>query len=494
LKFTILSHACLHVEQDDVSLLVDPWLRGSAYWRSWWNFPPVNNELIQGLRPTHIFITHIHWDHFHGPSLRLYSKDTPILIPEDRYDRMARDLHAMGFKNVTAVAHGRELALGPNLAIRPYLFLPMTDTALMIYSPQVALLDANDCKICGPPLSQLLRDFPRVDFAFRSHSSANSRVCHEYLDRDQTAVDDREQYLRSFCNFMRAVQPRYAVPFASNHCHLHRDSIHFNEYIQTPLDVAAYFDKARAREGLPTELKVMLPGSAWSEQEGFSLADTAVFSERESELQRYLLANQAKLESYYATEAKVVVTTEHMRAFFQPFLSSLPLLVRWMFRRHPIVIVAEGGAAPAQWQIDLFARTVEPVAETARSTALARMHIPAIVLRQSLRMNMFGHAAISKRVFYRATAAFMPHLNRFEALLRAYELEFLPLRRNLSVAAVKNALSRWRELVLYVQVAVRMILGQKPAEIEQRLLLHAGARRSPYTRSHSAEMAGGVRP
>ena len=34
MKFTILSHACLYVEQGDVALMVDPWLRGSAYWRS----------------------------------------------------------------------------------------------------------------------------------------------------------------------------------------------------------------------------------------------------------------------------------------------------------------------------------------------------------------------------------------------------------------------------------------------------------------------------
>jgi len=478
MKFTVLSHACLYVEHGSTSLMVDPWLLGSAYWRSWWNYPPVDRERVLGLRPTYIFLTHIHWDHFHGPSLRAYAKDTHILIPDDRYDRMARDLRTMGFKRVTALDHGREFALGDGLSIRPYLFFPMTDTALVIRSPNVVLLDANDCKIAGLPLTQITRAFPRIDFALRSHSSANPRICHHYLDRDDIVLDDRAHYLRSFCNFMRAVQPRYAVPFASNHCHLHRDTIQFNDYIQTPLDVAAAFEQLRAREGLSTEIKVMLPGSSWSEGDGFTLSDTTPFSERNRELARYASANQAKLEQYYALEAKVQVTTQDMSTFFDPFFAALPWLVRWLFRRHPILIVSECMAAPDQWRVNLWKRSVEPVAQSERSRAPARMHIPAIILRQSLRMNMFGHAGISKRVRYLATHAEMPWLKRFELMLSMYESELLPIRKNLSLRFLKTFALRWRELVLYAQVAVRMAVGQNPVEIEQRLLLRAGSRRS----------------
>jgi len=196
MKFTILSHACLHVELGNTSLLVDPWLFGSAYWRSWWNFPPVDSEYAKRLQPTHIFITHIHWDHFHGPSLRHYGKGVSILIPEDRYDRMARDLRSMGFSNVTSIPHAKEVELGEGLRIRPYLFFPFTDTALVIQSPTTVLLDANDCKIVGLPLQQVLNDYPRIDFALRSHSSANTRVCHQYIGQAGEALDDRDNYLR----------------------------------------------------------------------------------------------------------------------------------------------------------------------------------------------------------------------------------------------------------------------------------------------------------
>ena len=32
-------HSCLEIRSNQTSIIFDPWLSGSAYWRSWWNFP-----------------------------------------------------------------------------------------------------------------------------------------------------------------------------------------------------------------------------------------------------------------------------------------------------------------------------------------------------------------------------------------------------------------------------------------------------------------------
>ena len=32
-------HSCCEIRTNTISLICDPWLIGSAYWRSWWNFP-----------------------------------------------------------------------------------------------------------------------------------------------------------------------------------------------------------------------------------------------------------------------------------------------------------------------------------------------------------------------------------------------------------------------------------------------------------------------
>src|SRR5262252_4424832 len=100
MKFQILSHAGLAITSHEVCLLTDPWLVGSTYWRSWWNYPPVERTLLDGLQPTHVYLTHVHWDHFQGASLRRFPKTTPILAPRGPYDRIVRDLRGMGFSNV----------------------------------------------------------------------------------------------------------------------------------------------------------------------------------------------------------------------------------------------------------------------------------------------------------------------------------------------------------------------------------------------------------
>jgi len=107
-----------------------------------------------------------------------------------------------------------------------------------------------------------------------------------------------------------------------------------------------------------------------------------------------------------------------------------------------------------------------------------RIHIPAIVLRQSLRMNMFGHAGISKRVRYLASHADMRRLRLFEFLLECYEVELLPLRRNLSARSLRVWLRRWREAVLYLQIAFMLGAGHNLIQVEQQLLRKTGARRS----------------
>ena len=82
MKFRILGHACLEVTAGHKQILCDPWLVGSSYWRSWWNYPPVPDGLIKTLNPDFIYLTHLHWDHFHGPTLRRLGLGLEI-CPED---------------------------------------------------------------------------------------------------------------------------------------------------------------------------------------------------------------------------------------------------------------------------------------------------------------------------------------------------------------------------------------------------------------------------
>jgi UDP-MurNAc hydroxylase len=93
MKFVVLSHAGLAIEHKGVRMVCDPWLIGSCYWRSWWNFPEPDPALIENLAPRFIYLTHLHWDHFHGPSLKkLFDPKTTVIVPKVPTHRMIDDL------------------------------------------------------------------------------------------------------------------------------------------------------------------------------------------------------------------------------------------------------------------------------------------------------------------------------------------------------------------------------------------------------------------
>jgi UDP-MurNAc hydroxylase len=476
MEFEILSHAGLRIEHGGTTLVVDPWLLGSAYWRSWWNYPPVDAARARAVRTEFIYLTHIHWDHFHGPSLRALGKDVQVLIPEDRYDRMFRDLRAMGFTRIREIPHGRSFALRPDFTVTPFLFFPLTDSMLAVRAGHTVLLDANDCKICGLPLRQVKRMFPAVDFVLRSHSSANTRVCQEYLEAegvDYESVDNKEDYLRSFSNFMGAIRPRYAVPFASNHCHLHRETLKFNRWQQTPKDVRDFFRSYRQEHGLATELVTMLPGSTWNDRAGFCVISEADwFEDRERRIDEYGEACKQKLTEYYAVENRSTVSGADLQRYFDRLHAHTPWFWRRRFAQRAIYLKARTEQREDLWKVDLHARTVTPVSNDEYLKSDMRIEMPASILKQALRMNMFSQTGISKRVKWIGTKQSMPLLNFFMLMLDFEEYELIPLHRNLSLRSIRVWMRRWRELLGYAQLIWimkrRRITGK---EVEQVALL-----------------------
>jgi UDP-MurNAc hydroxylase len=469
IRFQIVSHAGLRVNVGDNELLTDPWLLGSCYWRSWWNYPPVSDELVKGLRPNFIYLTHLHWDHFHAPSLRRFPPDTPIIVPYDRYDRMVRDLRAVGMRNIRELRHGERLELAPGLAIRSYHFSPfVTDSVVVIEAGDVVLLNANDAKVVGAPLAQILSDYPRIDFCFRSHSSANPRANFEYIGESHAAVDSNEHYLRAFALFIERVAPRFAIPFASNSCLLHDDVYHHNPAVQTPLMVEKYYREFAARRGLISKIQVMVAGDSWSSEKGFSIAEQDWFIRRPEHLEEYRRRVEPALEKQRKLEARIKVPLGAMEKFFANVARGTPRALLGPLRKREVLLVANSERETSRFAVNLGTGTVR-VPDAAEVFDM-RIEFPALVLLQSLTMNMFGQAGISKRVHYYATRDAMRALKRFNVILELFECQALPLRGAVSMRAAKALLPRWREGVLYIKVLADLARGYRLPQIEERQL------------------------
>jgi UDP-MurNAc hydroxylase len=469
MKIKVLSHACLLVSTNKHSVIIDPWLIGSCYWRSWWNFPEPEFEPSELAAVDAVVISHIHWDHWHGPTLKKLFKGKPIYVPDEPGIRSERDLKAIGFPDVRRVPHARTLKVG-DISLTMYQFgLFLNDAAIVVEAGGVTLLNANDTKIAGWALRHLLSRHGRFDFALRSHSSANSRICFKVEGTSDYVADDREHYFRSFCAFMDVVQPRYAVPFASNHCHLHEDVYGLNDYISNPLQLRDYARERRS-DLSRWQLSVMLPGSSWAPETGFELRSEACFEELAKELESYRSRVAVRLADYTQYENTVKVDDAVFNRFVEMLRQqAVPkranghfmITVRWPDGRGLTRLLSLPDLAWSEVPFISHSKPGQP-----------NLIFPAVVFRDAVVKNMFHHAGISKRcVFLAHSKSDLVRVQALMGLLDGIELGRYPMRWAYMKRLIGAYSKRWRELFVYAQAVWLIKFRRKPIYLAEEAIL-----------------------
>ena len=447
MKFQVLSHAGLLVEHNGVTLICDPWILGSSYWRSWWNYPPVSKELVNSLKPDFIYLTHVHWDHFHGPSLEKFSKETPFIVPKGNYGRIKTDLVKLGFKNVTELKHGETFKIADQFTITSYQFGIFLDSAALIEADGVKLLNLNDSKHMGGTLQQIVKKHQPIDFVFRSHSSANSRLSYQIIDQPEAKTDDIEKYIENFADTAIATGARYAIPFASNHCHLHKDTYHYNAYVQSPDLVKEYFRKNNITT---PELKVMLSGDSWSKEGGFQISDKDWFTDKDTLLLQYRDENADKLNAFYKQEESTKLPLKVVQNYFKKLSEVTPGVMRRYFKGQKFTYVLRvTDEKHLIYALDFYNGTVTEQDSYDDEHDPIQIHTTAFIMLRCIAFSIFSHMSIGKRVFYRVTSGKKKYMEMLNSVFNLYEYDIIPLKRNFSARSRDTWRLRWREIFLY---------------------------------------------
>ena len=464
MKFTILSHAGLMVEHEGKTLVTDPWLIGSCYWRSWWNFPEPSPELLELVRADYVYLTHLHWDHYHGPSLqKFFSPDTTFLLPKVCTTRMMDDLRGLGFSRFVEIPHGGTYQMGPDFCLCSYQFGLAVDSAAVIKGGGITILNANDCKLFGQPLRDLIRRHGRPDFALRSHSSASPiPYCVEDYKTHFPTLRTQADYIEEFARFAISIGARYAVPFASNHCFLHQETAHFNDTAVSPDLVERYCSKLAGEVGASTECVVMSPGSSWCQEGGFDLL-AFDFGRRPQVIEEMARKYSAKLGDFYQEESRELADFEAFRTYFEKFLATVPGIIRRRWKPSLMFRVRDAEKTH-RWLVEPATQTIQSVDADIEGVAI--IEVPPRVINDCSTIRMFSAWTPSKRLkIILPDPQALGAVKLFFTLVDAYELDHLPLRRNLSPRSLSVYLRRWREAVEAARLVIRHKLLKRPFDI-----------------------------
>jgi UDP-MurNAc hydroxylase len=445
MRFTVIGHACLLVEAGEARLLVDPWLAGSCYWGSWWHHPRAREDLVEPAAVSAIYYTHEHPDHLHLPSLERFPRTVRILIPRFPLDRIGPALGEQGFPRVEEIPHAGRSLVGP-LRLYSYQY-GLDDSVAVVTDGETTLINLNDAKPSGRALAQIRRRHAPADFVLRSHAPAQAYpFCYTADVPEDLSLIGVDDYTRAFAAAVRSLNPRWAIPFASNVRHLHPESREQNAFLVSP---AAVVEACRGRVGA-SEVVAIAPGDSWSRETGFTRAvphESSHAAGTETPGDERVQTVPASTEGQAAA---VPIGAAALGAYLEGFARAIP----WPFRRAYPARVAFALGDGTHLVADLLRRSCVPVRELPPDLHSCVYDEPRL-LHDAVEKRCLNLVGISKRIRVHLRRGGLVCDAAFWGLLSLYELHYLPLRRLLTPRAVGVLASRWRELLGYPGVFVR---------------------------------------
>ena len=233
MKVKFLGQACTLIEIKEKIILCDPWIVGPCNTNSWY---PLNRRIhTKKDIPTdvdYIYISHEHTDHFHSETLKEFDKTIPVFICKFPTDRFYNSVIKEGFKDVNVLNSWEKKTLDKNLEITiiKNSELMLEDSAILIKSNEGTIFCQTDCGMSYESLQRVREAKP--DLGFFKFGAANwFPVVYNYEKDKKTAICKKRKAnkLTGFVAYVKAVKPKYAIPYAGPPFFLHKPLIDAND-------------------------------------------------------------------------------------------------------------------------------------------------------------------------------------------------------------------------------------------------------------------------
>jgi UDP-MurNAc hydroxylase len=310
MKITFLGHAGMYVETRFGSILSDPWFH-PAYYASWFPFPSnerIDLDLIA--RPTYLYVSHLHHDHFDPQLLRDHvSKDTTVILPDYPVDALEQAMRALGFTRFLRTRNGEPMDVdGLRLSVVAMVAPvdgPLGDSGLLIDDGETRIYDQNDSR---PVDFERIRAFGALDAHFLQFSGAIWYPMVYQFPPQMLAALGRKKRENGMARALRYVQEcgaSFVVPSAGPPCFLDDDLFYLNDVDRDPTntfpDQTVFLDYLR-EHGMANG-QLMVPGSVATLTPGsFTLSHPLP----DDEVRRIFTEKRAYLTAYQERQRPVI--------------------------------------------------------------------------------------------------------------------------------------------------------------------------------------------
>lgn len=232
MKITYLGHAGFCVENNDVIIIMDPWLSASgAYDSAWFQLPCnhhladfVSKKLAENGKEKYLYISHEHKDHFDPEFIEsLKSPDFTFIIGDFRREVLKILVSKYPSKGIIACKDGEKIAI-PGGYVR--LFLDDTelnrDSAILVSLENKIFLNFNDCKKLDEIPNIKLEDGKINVFACQYSGATWHPTCYEYSKKEYESISRKKMFSKfeSVARAIEAADPEVYLPSAGPPCFL----------------------------------------------------------------------------------------------------------------------------------------------------------------------------------------------------------------------------------------------------------------------------------
>jgi UDP-MurNAc hydroxylase len=244
MKIYNIASSTVLIESNSSKILMDPWILDGEYYGSWNHFPKLNlvESFLQDV--THIYVSHIHPDHFSRKSFDLFNKSIPVLIHNYSSKFLKLNIERLGF-NVIELDNNKEYALDKKTRItivaadncNPELCSKFfgcafvenryqstqIDSMAIITDGEYSILNTNDCpyELAEKTLDNILvDDFKNIDLLLVGYAGAGPYPqCFKMneIDKSIAAKNKEIQFLNLAIRYIEKVKPKYYMPFAGTY-------------------------------------------------------------------------------------------------------------------------------------------------------------------------------------------------------------------------------------------------------------------------------------